>query len=386
MSEQTEQTDEAPAAEEAPQCAFPGCTVPPVPKDPTAPGRAPKYCSDPEHNAMSSFRAKRGKSGGAKPTAEEPSDRVVTDAARTAGIVQGTVLQKVDELRTELARYVDLLQTVTDPEAAEAEVAAVAATADSQVAEWRKKTTTANTERDAAMRQRDLARAETEEAQEAAERAITLLEEGTARFEQDLEKARTEAEERIQRLQAEADQAIKKATDDAEQRVVDLQAEADRKVADAKDTAAKEVKAVEDAAGKAKVESDRQVREMEQAVKDEKAAAETATAEAEKAVKAAQAKVTVAEEAVRTATARAEQAERDAETRVTAEKERRTEQEKAHAAELGRAVERQRELAGQVDTLHTTVNATKDEKREVQTQLTLAQAEVKRLTAAAGGK
>ena len=371
QTEQTEQTDEAPAAEEAPQCAFPGCTVPPVPKDPTAPGRAPKYCSDPEHNAMSSFRAKRGKSGGAKPTAEEPSDRVVTDAARTAGIVQGTVLQKVDELRTELARYVDLLQTVTDPEAAEAEVAAVAATADSQVAEWRKKTTTANTERDAAMRQRDLARAETEEAQEAAERAITLLE---------------EAEERIQRLQAEADQAIKQATDDAEQRVVDLRAEADRKVADAKDTAAKEVKAVEDAAGKAKVESDRQVREMEQAVKDEKAAAEAAKAEAEKAVKAAQAKVTVAEEAVRTATARAEQADRDAETRVTAEKERRTEQEKAHAAELGRAVERQRELAGQVDTLHTTVNATKDEKREVQTQLTLAQAEVKRLTAAAGGK
>jgi hypothetical protein len=356
MTEQpTEQTAET-TVEEAPRCAFPECTARPVPKDPNAPGRAPKYCSDPDHNAMSAYRAKRGKTSATKAApVEEPSDRVVTDAARTAGIVQGTVLQKVDELQAELARYVDLLQTINDPDAAEAEVASVAAAADSQVAEWRKKATTANTEREAAVRQRDLARAETEEAQEAADRAIAELEQETARFEAETERIRTEAEQRVERLQAEADQDVEKAKEEADKRVREAQ----------------------DKAGKAEVAAKAEVEAMEKTVK-------AVQAEKEQAVTAAQGEATAAEERAREAEALAVQAERDAETRVAAEKERRTEQEKAHAAELGRAIERQGVLEGQVEKLNETVNDTKDKMREVQTELALAQAEVKRLTTAGG--
>ncbi|MEU0032038.1 hypothetical protein [Streptomyces sp. NPDC006335] len=367
MSEQpTEQTAEAPA-EEAPQCAFPGCTAPPVPKDPTVPGRAPKYCSDPDHNAMSAYRAKRGKTGTTKAqAAEEPSDRIVTDAARTATIVQGTIVQKVDELRAELSRYVDLLQTVTDPEAVEAEVASVAAAADSAVAEWRKKAITATTERDAALRQRERAIEETEEAQEAADRAIAELEQETARFETETERIRTEAEQRVERLQTEADQAIEKAKTEAAAAIKRAQDEADQKATAAKNEADKRVRDAEDKAGKAEVAAKAEVEAMK------------------KTVKTAQDAVTAAEQRAREAEASALQAERDAETRVAAEKERRTEQEKAHAAELGRAIDRQGVLEGQVEALHKTVNDTKDQMREVQTALALAQAEVTRLTTAGG--
>ncbi|MFJ2561250.1 MULTISPECIES: hypothetical protein [unclassified Streptomyces] len=378
MTEQpTEQTAEA-TVEEAPRCAFPECTARPVPKDPNAPGRAPKYCSDPDHNAMSAYRAKRGKASATKAApVEEPSDRVVTDSARTAGIVQGIVLQKVDELRAELARYIELLTTITDPDAAEAEVASVAAAADSQVAEWRKKATTANTEREAAVRQRDLARAETEEAQEAADRAIAELEQETARFEAETERIRAEAEERVERLQAEADQAVEKTKEEAAAAVKRAQDEAKQQVTAAKEEADKRVREAQDKAGKAEVAAKAEVEAMQKTVK-------AVQAEKEQAVTAAQGAATAAEGRAREAEALALQAERDAETRVAAEKERRTEQEKAHAAELGRAIERQGVLEGQVEKLNTAVNDTKDKMREVQTELALAQAEVKRLTTAGG--
>ncbi|MEU0375327.1 hypothetical protein ABZ070_35340 [Streptomyces sp. NPDC006283] len=70
---------------------------------------------------MSAYRAKRQKgTGGTKAApAEETSGRVVTDAARAAGIVQGAVLEKAEGLKAELERYLELLQTVTDPDAAE---------------------------------------------------------------------------------------------------------------------------------------------------------------------------------------------------------------------------------------------------------------------------
>ncbi|MEV6456587.1 MULTISPECIES: hypothetical protein [Streptomyces] len=366
MSEQqTEPTTEAPT-EDTPQCAFPECTATPVPKDPAARGRAPKYCPDPDHNAMSAYRAKRGNTSSTKALAEEPSDRVVTDAARTAGIVQGTVLEKVSELQKELARYVDLLQTVTDPEAAEAEVAAVAATADSQVAEWRKKTTTANTERDAAVRQRELARAETKEAQDAADHAIAELEKETARFERETEKVREKAaadvatvQDEIRQVRENTEKAIRQAHEEAK-------TEADRRVKDAQDKA-----------GKAEVEATVKVEAMEKTVK-------AVQAETGEAVKKAQGEATAAEKRAREAEARALQADRDAETRVKAEKERRTEQEKAHAAELGRAIDRHGVLEGQVENLNKAVNDTKDQMREVQTELALAQAEIKRLTPAGG--
>nr|WTE08752.1 hypothetical protein OH765_40235 [Streptomyces anulatus] len=366
MSEQqTEPTTEAPT-EDAPQCAFPECTARPVPKDPTKTGRKPKYCSDPDHNALSSFRAKEGKTGSTKTATDEPSDRIVTDAARTAGIVQGSVLEKVSELQKELARYVDLLQTVTNPEAAEAEVTAVAAQADQQVAEWRKKASNANTERAAAVRQADLARAETEEAREAATRAIALLDEETARFERETQEVREKAAADVATVQEEIREVREKTEKDIRQAHEEAKAEADRRVKDAQDKA-----------GKAEVEAAGKVEAMEKTVK-------AVQAETGEAVKKAQGEATAAEKRAREAEARALQADRDAEIRVKAEKERRTEQEKAHAAELGRAIDRHGVLEGQVENLNKAVNDTKDQMREVQTELALAQAEIKRLTPAGG--
>ncbi|MFM9625089.1 hypothetical protein ACKI14_45115 [Streptomyces turgidiscabies] len=373
MSEQqTEQTAEA-TVEEAPQCAFPDCTARPVPKDPTKPGRAPKYCSDPEHNAMTAYKAKHGKPGTRKATVEEPSDRVVTDASRTAGIVQDIVLQKVDELQVELARYVEALQVINDPDAVEAEVASVAAAADNAVAEWRKKATTANTERDTALSQRNRALAETEEAQEAADRAITELEEETTRFERETEEIREKAkaevaaaQDEIRKARAAAVEEIRKVREETEQAIQKAQGEADQKAAGAKAEADKRVEEAQKAAGKAQLEAKAEVEAMQ------------------KTAKAAQDAANAAKERAREADVRALQAERDAETRVAAEKDRRTEQEKAHAAELGRAIERQGVLEGQVEKLNGTVNDTKDKMREVQTELALAQAEAKRLTTAGG--
>src|SRR5690349_12321223 len=52
-------------------CAFPGCDRPVAP--PPATGGRSRYCDDPEHNATSAFRARRGQGRGETETLDRPA-------------------------------------------------------------------------------------------------------------------------------------------------------------------------------------------------------------------------------------------------------------------------------------------------------------------------
>ncbi|MFJ2833570.1 hypothetical protein ACIPC1_39535 [Streptomyces sp. NPDC087263] len=404
MSEPTAADGPAVETEVPVTCKFTGCSNRPEPKDPSKPGPAPEYCAREDHNAGTKWRldqqakraAKRAAGSAGAPEIEAvESDKPVTDSAADAVNVRETVIAKVDQLRAELERYITLLQTVNDPEAAEAQMLAVESEAQTRIATADQR---ADAERSRRVTAENVARAAEEAkaaADEAAEQLMNELEEAQAQFQSETARIREDAAAQIEAAQNEAAMAVETAkhdanskveriTQDAAQAREQLLAETAMKVAEFKQQADERVDVAETAAGRAQTEATSKVEAMEKTVADEKAAAEAVKTQAEEAVKAAQAKETAAEERVRTAEASVLQAERDAETRVSVEQERRTALETAHAAELGRAIERQGVLEGQVAALHTTVNDTKDQMREVQTKLTLAQAEVERLTTSGG--
>ncbi|MGW2701633.1 hypothetical protein [Streptomyces sp. NPDC001340] len=168
------------SVETAPTCAYPGCTMPPVPHAPDAQGPAPRYCGHPEHNALGAFRkfrakrqqrkedkraaaeAKKAAEGAAKgaqapvagqvPVGEvvppQPGHAPVADASEqvpaeamtsemTAMTAMATVeadqdarsrdslVALIEQLATDLPVYIEELAIITDSAAAEARIETV---------------------------------------------------------------------------------------------------------------------------------------------------------------------------------------------------------------------------------------------------------------------
>ncbi|MFI8515310.1 hypothetical protein ACIGHB_29700 [Streptomyces sp. NPDC085460] len=90
-----------------PQCAFPGCTRPPAPKDPAQPGRPAKYCDDPAHHRVAAFREKerRERQAAAEATAAAVGR---LESARTVTAEAGaSVIELVRRLEDEIRRLLD---------------------------------------------------------------------------------------------------------------------------------------------------------------------------------------------------------------------------------------------------------------------------------------
>jgi colicin import membrane protein len=385
----TDQPTEAPAVEvdTPPSCKYPGCGNPPEPKAPSTTGPAPKYCTREDHNPVSAYRAKNRKpaAGGTRPAVEEPSDKPVTDAAADAVNVREDIVKGIASLQADVARWLDLLATMTDPEAAEAQITAVTSEAATQVATAVQRADNERA-RAVALEQRakdaDTARSE---AQDAADGAINQLDEALQKFETDLQKARDDAAGQVRLAQEEADrkvaeanrkadEAIEAARQDAADRVNKIREIADTRVIDAEQAAEEKV----DAANK-------RVAAMEEMVEQTKTEAAKTKTDADRAVATATEETAKALKTAESARRQAEQAVHDAEVAVAAEKTLREQQTTAYDAELGRArdsaeqlLRRQTDLEGQVTALHDAVNQTKDELRDAQTKLQLANAELKR--------
>ncbi|MET9676384.1 hypothetical protein ABZY68_25315 [Streptomyces sp. NPDC006482] len=292
MSEHQTETAAEPEGEKAPRCAYPQCENPPVPKDTSKPGTRPKYCADPDHNAMSAYRAKQKRPAGVVQAAaeEQATDQIVTDAASTAVLVQSSVLAKVEGLKEELGRYVSLLQTITDPEAAEAQVAAAETRADARIAEAHELLTKEKGRRENAERKAKTSEDARVEAEEAADQAIDELEAAKGRFETETARIQDEAEQQV------------------------AQAQADAKVSDIQRRAEERVTAAETAAGQALA----QVEEMKTTVEQEKASAEEVRAAAAQVEEDARKSVRAAQAAQAEAERSARQAAVDAQTRIDA--------------------------------------------------------------------
>ena len=229
------------AATTAPkQCAFPGCEQPTA-----APGSdrgaKPKYCDDSEHNPLSAHRERRRRQAEASgQRAEEiggqPVTFGITRAAELVNALEKLTAQHADTL----TRAITELRAVGDIESAEAEVYAVRTSADQRVATAEARLAEEIQRRRDAEAERDTARADREQADDATAQSISRME----NLERELAELRisTEAEVRevrdsagaeIRRAREDADRDISAARDDAARQVADAEARAEQAEQDA---------------------------------------------------------------------------------------------------------------------------------------------------------
>ncbi|HEY9391423.1 MAG TPA: hypothetical protein VIR27_16860, partial [Mycobacteriales bacterium] len=120
------------------ECAFPGCDRP-VAARAGAVGQLPRYCSDPDHTAARAWQERqkakrRGTGRPPRPTINpDRLDQPVTFAAAHAAELRHEVTELGDRLVDKLTALVGELRTMSDPDAAAAEVTARLAHAEQQV-------------------------------------------------------------------------------------------------------------------------------------------------------------------------------------------------------------------------------------------------------------
>ncbi len=220
-------------------CAYPGCDKPPA-----APGSdrgaRPKYCDDPAHNPLSAHRERRkGKAEASGQRAEETGGQPVTLGLTRAGELVRALEKLTVQHADTLTRAIAELRAAGDVESAEAEVYAARTSADQRVATAEARLAEEIQRRRDAEAERDGARDEREEADDAAAQAITRMDELEreiaelrASTQREVRQARASAEAEVQQARASAQHDIGAARDEAARQVADagaraLQAEQD---------------------------------------------------------------------------------------------------------------------------------------------------------------
>jgi colicin import membrane protein len=209
-------------------CAFPGCDQPPA-----APGSdrgaKPKYCDDPTHNPLSAHRERRRKQAEtsgqrAEETGGQPVTLGITRAAELVLTLEKLTAQHADTL----TRAITELRAAGDIESAEAEVYAARTSAGERVAAAEARLAEEIQRRRDAEAERDGARADREQADDATAQAIARMEE----LDRQLTELRTAAAEEIGQIRASAVAEIQQARDDAQRNISAAREQAARQVAD----------------------------------------------------------------------------------------------------------------------------------------------------------
>jgi colicin import membrane protein len=210
-------------------CAYPGCDQPPAARGSDR-GAKPKYCDEPDHNPLSAHRERRRKEAEASgQRAEETGGQPVTiGLTRAAELIRA--LEKLTAQHADtLIRVIAELRAVGDIESAEAEVYAARTSADQRVATAEARLAEEIQRRRDAETERDAARADREQADDATAQAIARMEE----FERELAELRAVTAEEIQRTKASAQAEVRQARDTAQRDISAARDEAARQVADA---------------------------------------------------------------------------------------------------------------------------------------------------------
>ena len=371
MSDSTDtDTQQPPTGGEEPKavtCAFPNCTNEPEPKDPTKTGPAPRYCVLPEHNSVSAFRAKRAaKAGGASAAsgAAEPeiSSTPVTDAMSAASKLRGQLEQKIDELLTDLPRYLQEMRDAGDPEAAGFQIDAITGDANSKVAQANKNAADEKALRLAAVKRADIAEEAKDLAEEAAGKAIDLLDAKTLAYDTELAELRAKEKQR----QGEHDALVAELTSAEETRAAEHTGLLEKLATAEGQRTAEHTELLE----KLRAEHDEKVRQLQADAEARIAKAEAeANGRADKAVaekETAQGQVAAAEKIARDAVATAEASK----TALT-----------SLADSLKDAGERTKTLEKSVDEHRSKLDTVTRERNAVEQQAGTAAIEIARLNA-----
>lgn len=365
-------------------CKFPGCGEPPEPKDPAKPGPAPEYCAREDHNPGTKWRhdqaAKRAakKAAGMGGAAEPDTDKPVTDSAAEAVNVREQVVRYVVGLQDSLERYVTLLETVSDPEAAEVQVLAVESEANTRIALADARADQERARRVTAEQFKDAAEADRRAADQAAGQMVEELEAARTQFAADVERITAEADARVEAAQT----AVEDAREEAGRQVAEARALAETHVNAARQGAADEIAAIrracaeevqtaQNTAGQARAKAERDIAEMTRVLEEAQAAAAAQVEDANGKTAAAQARTAEAEETAR-------QARRDAEAMVQAVKDAAETVRAGLQAELERTNARLESREVRVDELRNELDGgVKDKLRAAQERARTAEQELR---------
>lgn len=313
----TDQPDTPPAeagttTDETPRCAYPGCGSPPEPKAAGTTGPAPKYCDRSDHTALTAYRAR--KRADAPTTAAVPQveddDRPVTSAAAQAITVREDLATGIERLRTDLERYVTLLQTIGDPEAAEAQMVAVGADAESRIATAtnlaageKNRRLNAEAAQRAAEDAKNAAERARVEAESAADEAIAELAAATERFATETGEIREQSDRQVVTAQEEFDRQLAVATEEFATETAEIrrltEAEVSKAQQDAADAEVERDRVQRESAAEvaeAKERFEQQLADAQQAFDEKLADAIIAKENAKEAAAAATARATAADE------------------------------------------------------------------------------------------
>ena len=184
-------------------CAFPGCERPIAP--PPATGGRSRYCDDPEHNASTAFRARRGQGSRSESASLDRPASVAGATLRETVVRLGQLLGEFQILSSQAAEH---LQVATNPEAVQAELAAARAETLQTVATAQAETAAEQQARLTADEAAEAAQAEAEAARQSAAAAQTRAAEAEARA-SEAEAAKRQAETEAQGAIAQAE-AVKR--------------------------------------------------------------------------------------------------------------------------------------------------------------------------------
>jgi colicin import membrane protein len=213
----------------AQQCAYPGCDQP-IAARANDRGAKPKYCDDASHNPLNAHRERRKREADATgQRAEETGGQPVTIGLTRAA----ELVRKLEQLTTQhadtLTRAITELRTAADPESAEAEVYAARTTADQRIAAAEARLAEEINRRRDAETERDQARADRDQADDATAQAITRMEE----LQHELTTLHHDTTEQLTQLRAQTTAELDTARAAAQHDIGQAREQAERQVADA---------------------------------------------------------------------------------------------------------------------------------------------------------
>jgi colicin import membrane protein len=216
-------------------CRYPTCQNPRLPT--TGTGRPPAYCSNEEHNALSSHRALRQLRAIIAGVAVESSTKREPSATTNGGIIpveslRATVISRISQLQSDMERYLAILTQMADPDLTAAQIQAERDRAEVRIAEAMQTVSNERSQRLEAEARWLAAREEAQAEHEAAEQAIQRMEKMEVRMQQLLEETKqsiadveTEKREAIERVQVEARRQIEEIEKQSKETVALAQAQ-----------------------------------------------------------------------------------------------------------------------------------------------------------------
>lgn len=217
-------------------CRYPICQE--LRQASTGTGRPAVYCSDPDHNAVTSHRARQQlKATAALETQQEtPAKRESAPHPASAPVesLRNSVLGRITLLQGDLERYVSVLVEMSDPDVIAAQIRSALDQAETRIAEAVQNASTERSLRLSAENASVAARNEAQAERDAAELAISHMEDAEAKTLRVIE----ETKQQIIATQVERDETIMRVRDEAQHQIEETLQQTKKTIAKAEDAMA----------------------------------------------------------------------------------------------------------------------------------------------------